>query len=365
MAGLGCRAPNRSPPASTNLRPPTPPRSPNLQAVRTQLPLGLRHALGVPPPLHPLRLALERLLRRPAADERWLEAVLAAYVSVAVLPAPPQAAAAAEQHLLAALAELQAATAAQELLQQAAQHAASAAASQLAVGGGTAACLPSHRRRLCGEALQHLTSPACLEAAAAAHLLLKCAQPGRQQEQGPEQAVQLAALLHSPRTALEIELLCLAALLPGWEAALRRLAGLRDEPPPLARAGGSSGGGDAAAEAAACQAATLLCDACASQPEAVLEQHPALLAEVCRQSFRFTCAFAPLLGDHLRAAAGGTRPAAEAARWRAEHATKHADHVTDYLLAKGCSPAAAEAAAVAVGGLDAPPSGAAVAATPC
>lgn len=321
-----------------------------LQAVLTQLPLGLRHAVSAPPPLHPLRLALERLLRRPGADERWLEAVLAAYVTVAVLPAAPAAAAAAEQHLLAALGGLQAAAAAQELLQQAAQHAAAAAAAQLAAGGGSSSavgCLPDDRRRLCAEALRHLTSPACLEAAAAAQLLLQYAQPGEQQQDQQQPSQRLATLLHSPPTALELELLCLAALLPGWEATLRRLAGLLDEP--ASRAGGSSSG-DAAADAAACQAVTLLCDACASQPEAVLGQHPALLAEVCRQSFRFTCAFAPLLVAHLRTAASGTRPTAEAARWRAEHAAKHADHVTDYLLAKGCSPAGVEAMAAAAGG---------------
>jgi ribosomal protein S14 len=129
------------------------------------------------------------------------------------------------------------------------------------------------------------------------------------------------------------------ALLPFWEGTLQRLA----EPhTPAAQRPSSPGDGsrqrDAPAGAAqqAAAAVQLLCAACGSQPQAVLRQHPALLAEVCRQSFRFTCAYAPLLAAQQRAAADDTRTAAEAARRQLAHATKYRDHVADYLLAK-CS----------------------------
>ena len=320
--------------------------------MRPQLPASLQAGLDAVA-THPLRTLLERLLRRRPArqePERWLEAVLAAYMAAVVLPgqASPTAAAAAEQHLLAALGALQLAAAAQGLLQAAAQQAAAAAAAQLRWSGRSSSdAHEAQRRALLAEALQHLTSPACLGAAAAAQLLAQRAQqlaaPQPQADQPQERAhaapaAALACLLHSPPTQLEVELLCYVALLRSWEAMLVRLAGI-DAPCSLRLAGSSASGSSDAAQ----QAQQLLCSACSTQPQAVLAQHPALLAEVCRASFRFAAAYAPLLAGQLVAAADDTRSAAEAAQWRAAHATKHADHVSDFLRAKLCAAAGAAA----------------------
>ena len=330
------------PSGSVPLRPSHPPHPPPLvQALLPQMPHSLRQALPAVA-RQPLRLALERLLRRPAT-EAWLEAVLAAYTAAVMLPSPPVQQVAAEKALLDALAGLQHAAAAHGVLHAAAQQAVHHAAARLRLYAGGGGCDDSRedgraarlgaaeRQQLLAEALQHLTSPASLEVAAAAQLAAQQHPPaGRDAEE--QRGSPLASLLHSPPTRLEVQLLCLVVLLPGWEVTLRRLAGL--EP------GGESlsCGGECGSARAAQQAVQLLCGACASQPDAVLAQHPALLAEVCRESFRFTACFAPLLGEDLRAAAADTETAAEAARWRAAHATKHVDHVTDYLLAKGCSP---------------------------
>lgn len=300
--------------------------------------------------------------------DRWLEAVLAAYMAAVVLPAPPNQQLAAEQQLLAALAGLQAAAAAQGLLHSAAQKAVGAAAAQVLYTSSSSSCcavaggdslvpLSAERPILLAEALEHLTSPACLEVAAAAQLLLQhagrlTAQPQQDEatHQQQDQQPPLGRLLHSPPSRLEVQMLCLAALLPAWEATLRRLAGLDDVCRHGAGSNGSSNSSStsstSSAAATAHQAVHLLCSACASQPEALLAQHPALVAEVCRQSFRFTACFAPLLAGHVAEAADLTRAAAEAARWRAAHMTKHADHVTDYFLLK-CSGASAAGPAMA------------------
>lgn len=304
----------------------------------------------------PLRLLLERLLRRAVAataerSERWMEAVLAAFAAAVILPAPPAQQAAAEQQLLAALAGLQGAAAAHNLLATAAQQAAGAATAQLRYRGsgsssqtgssGSSGLTPSPAERPCllAEALEHLTSPACLEATAAAQLLMQTAEQQQRQQQADEQPPPLARLLHSPPTALEVELLCLAALLPSWETTLQRLAGLAADQ----QEAGSSDTFSCQPSPAVQQAMKLLCTACASQPATVLSQHPALLAEVCRRSFRFTAGLAPLLARQLAEAAGDTPAVLQAARWRAAHLLKHADHASDYLLAKLSDAAASSA----------------------
>lgn len=315
-----------------------------LQALQPQLPPALQASLATIA-AQPLRALLERLLRRrPAGQEpeQWLEAVLAAYVAVVLLPSQsnPAAAAAAEQHLLAALGGLQQAAAAQGLLQVAAQQAAASAASHLRLGSHADAPT-AERHSLLAEALQHMTSPACLEAAAAAQLLAQRAHQlaalpppaGQPQEHEPEAAA-LKGLLHSPPSQLELELLCYMALLPSWEAMLARLAGLAA---PTGQQCGSSSGNCSPSSgilSAVQQAVQQLCAACRGRPDVVLSLHPALLAEVCRVSFRFAAVYAPVLAAHLAAAVDDTRSAAAAARWRAAHATKHADHVSDYLQAK-------------------------------
>ncbi len=269
---------------------------------------------------------------------RWLEAVLAAYVCTVVLPsqASPVAAAAAEQHLLAALGTLQQAAATQQLMHAAAQQAAAAAAGHLRLSSYSNAAA-AERCTLRAEALHHLTSPASLEAAAAAQLLVQRARqlaappppadPQQGQEQRP-QPTELGGLLRTLPSQLGLELLCYVALLPSWEAMLARLAGLA-APTAQQRPGSSSG-----SSSAALQAVQLLCAACKERPDAVLALHPALPAEVCRISFRFAAAYAPLLASHIAAALDNTRSAAAAARWRVAHATKHADHTSDYLQAK-------------------------------
>lgn len=283
--------------------------------------------------------------------------MLAAYSAAVILPAPPTQQAAAERQLLAALAGLQGAAAAHSLLASAVQQAAGAAAAQLRYGGGRSISSaesggsrlppsPAERPSLLAEALEHLTSPARLEAAAAAQLLLQQAERlTQQQQQWPdEQAPPLARLLHSPPTALESELLCLAVLLPAWEATLRRLAGLdADQHAVSSTDADQRGSGCPTSPAAVQQAVQLLCAACASQPESVLAQHPALLAEVCRHSFRFTACVAPLLARQLSEAAGDTPAVSEMARWRAAHLLKHADHASDYLLVKITAAAASNA----------------------
>lgn len=265
--------------------------------------------------------------------------MLAAYIHVVVLPnqATPAVAAAAERHLLAALGALQQAVAAQGLLRAAAQQAAAAAAGQLHLGSSFRGAA-QERHALLAESLQHLTSPAALEAAAAAQLLVRrmhqlgAVTPADGQKQVQEhdpQAAALAGLLHSPPSQLELELLCYMALLPSWEAMLARLAGLAAPPDQQCSRGGSHG--------AAKHAVEQLCGACREQPDAVLALHPALPAEVCRVSLRFAAAYAPLLEAHLAAAMDDTRSAAAAARLRAAHATKHADPASDYLQAKLCA----------------------------
>lgn len=333
------------------------------QALRPQLPIGLAAAMPAVAS-QPLALTLERLLLRSPAGpnepaERWLEAVLAAYTAVAVLPAPPGEQAAAEQQLLSTLGGLQQAAALQSIAHSAAQQAVAAATAQLRQGYSRSMRFTAEQQQLREEALQQLTSSTCLQAAASAHLLAQRAQQeaesaalaaaaaaaaAGQQAEAPQQAAAqaLSGLLHSPHTPLEVELLCLMALLPCWEGTLQRLAELHTAAAqqPRSTGDGSSCQQDAPAgaaqQAAAAAAVQLLCAACASQPQAVLRQHPALLAEVCRQSFRFTYAYAPLLAAQQRAAADDTRTAAEAARRQLAHATKHRDHVADYLLAK-CS----------------------------
>lgn len=345
-----------------------------------QLPAGLQASL--PAAAHrPLQLMMERFLERLAAapytaapeptatatstseatndsHSCWLGAVVGAYVTAVVLRKPPgPEMAAAERHLTSALAGLQQAAAVLGLLQEELHAAAAAAACNLRCLGSTgsagqAPCLAAtERRQLLEEALQHLTCSEGLELAAAAQLLAqradeKAMQQAQQHtalegttEQGSDAALcaqpagpALAVLVHSPPTALELELLCLVALLPCWEAVLQQLT--RPDGHGEAR---SSWGHDAAGSAAAAQAVQLLCSACGEQPEGVLAQHPALMAEVCRRSFRLTCAYATLLVQHQRAAAEGTRAAAAAARWRVAHAVKHPDHVSSYLLAKGCT----------------------------
>ncbi|KAI7842689.1 hypothetical protein COHA_003620 [Chlorella ohadii] len=317
-----------------------------LQALRPQLPASLQAGLAAVA-AHPLRALLERLLRRRPADqepERWLEAVLAAYIGTVVLPsqASPVAAAAAERHLLAALGTLQQAAAAQRLMHAAAQQAAAAAARQLRWSSYSDAAAAAERSALLAEALQHLTSPASLEAAAAAQLLAQRAQqlaalpppadPLQGQDQRP-QPTALEGLLRSLPSQLELKLLCYVALLPSWEAMLARLAGLA-APTAQQRVGSSSGSSSSGSPDAAQQAVQLLCAACKERPDAVLALHPALPAEVCRISFRFAAAYAPLLASHIAAALDNTRSAAAAARWRVAHATKHADHTSDYLQAK-------------------------------
>ena len=336
----------------------------NLQALRPQLPIGLAAVLPAVAS-QPLALTLERLLlRRPAElnepPERWLEAVLAAYTAVAVLAAAPEQQAEAEHQLLATLGDLQQAAALRSISHSAARQAVASATAQLGCGEGTSSLQPApeQQKKLRKEGLQHLTSPACLEAAAVGQLLANrlhqqmalvaaAALPsaGAQQQpeaQHPPEAQQTAAqalssLLHSPLTQLELELLCLVALLPCWEGMLQRLAGLDTTAErPSSSTHQRETPTRTAGQQAAGAAVQLLCAACSSQPQHVMRQHPALLAEVCRQSFRFTCAYARLLASQQRAAAEDTLAAAQAARWRLAHATKHRDHVSDYLLAK-CS----------------------------
>ena len=298
-----------------------------------------------------MQLVLERLLRRqPSGDapERWLEAVLAAYMAVVVLPSPAERQATAEQQLVATLSRLQQAAAVHSIMHGAAQQAAAAAATSLCTAGGLCQAGVRHRRQLQHEALQQLTSPACLEAAAVAQLLAQRAQHhlgSGDQPRGTGWGQAVGALLHNPPTQLELEVLCLLVLLPCWEAVLARLA---DADAPTNRHSCSPGGSasaivqatvDAATcntdgiKAAAQEALQLLCTACGAQPDAILRLHPALLAEVCRQSFRFTCCYAALLAQQQEEAVQGTATEADAARWRLAHATKYSDHVTDYVLA--------------------------------
>ena len=353
-----------------------------MQALSPQLPPGLRAEL-IAIAAAPLRVLLQRLLSRlpapPAASpgvtsegaassaqpSLLLADVLAAYMAAVVLPLPPgPRQAGAEGHLLASLSGRLQATAVQAALTAAAQQAAGAAATALQRSAGDVhgtGLAAEERRQLLQEALQELTSSAGLEAAAAAQLLAQRAeqqveaqQQQEQQQRGsadaanvatqqdgqPEEAADnvLAALLHSPPTQVEIELLCLVALLPDWEGTMRRLADLQDDTLQPASSGGSSSTACiTAGGAAAQQAVQLLCDAAAGQLDALVAVHPALPAEVCRRSFRFTCAWGALLARQQRAAADGTRPAAEVARWRVAHAAKHADHVSDYLRSLGCT----------------------------
>lgn len=260
---------------------------------------------------------------------------------------------AAERHLTGALADLQQAAAVHILLQAEAQAAAAAAAHELRWQGsnGSVGLPAAELQELLEEALRQLTCTEGLELAAAAQLLTHqaeeqamqqverqvgaaaAAEPGSDASaRAQPEAADLASLLHSPPTAVELELLCLVALLPCWEAVLQRLTRSQG---PCKAAGGM--GHVFSRNAAAAQAVQLLCSACTEQPDDVLAQHPALLAEVCRCSFRFTCAYAALLARHQRTACEGTRAAAEAARRRVAHAAKHPDHVSSYLLAKGCT----------------------------
>lgn len=346
------------------------------QALQLQLPAGLHASLPMVAQ-RPLQLLLERLLARHASTRdasagggdtqgSWLEAVLAAYMAAVVLrraPGPQQAAA--ERALLATLAGLQQTAAVQGLLHGAAQQAAAVAATDLKCRNsdrhsswiGAGALAGAEQRSLLEEALQQLTSSA-LETLAAAQLLLHYAEqqqaaaavePAARNAEGTEQALEeqpapgtLGGLLHSPPTMIELELLCLVVLLPCWEATLRRLARLEGsafQPADAAADSTSSSSGEctAAGSRAVEQALQLLCTACTSQAEAMLQLHPALPAEVCRRSFSFTCCYAALLEEHQRQAEGDTRTAREAARWRVVHAAKHDDHVTSYLLAKGCT----------------------------
>ena len=333
------------------LRPP----SFHLQALQPQMPAGLQQLLPAIAQ-QPLQVMLELLLRRQpplaayACSAPWLEAVLGAYLAAVVLPSPPHQQAAAEQRLTATLARLQQAAAVHDILHDAAQQAAATARSRMQFGGKSGIGplgaeeeeQQQQRRQLREEALCYLTSPACLEAAAAAQLLARRAQHNLERQPGLG-AQALGGMLHSPATQLELELLCLLLLLPGWDAMLRRLAGLDEQT--LGRSSsrcsgdggsGSGGGGGGSSGALARHAAQLLCAACSSQAQAVLQQPPELLAEVCRQSFRFTCSYATLLVEQRRQAAEDTQAAADAARHRLAHATKHRDHVSNYLQAKCC-----------------------------
>ena len=269
-----------------------------LQELGPQLPAGLTLAL---PALrqHPLQLLLEALLRRcppPAGtggtatpSGEWMEAVLAAYMAAVVLPSPDERRAAAERRLLAALAGLQQAAAVQSLMAGAAMQAAAARAAQLRHHSSGNGGSERDRLRLMVEALQHLTSQACVEAAAAAQLaadrvhhygvpldsLLLLQQPQSSLAAAEEVTAAAATAIE-----LEVEVLCFVALLPSWEAMLRRLARPDDA--------GPCRGPPAASDVAARQALQLLCAACGSEPTAVLAQHPALLAEACRPSFPLT-----------------------------------------------------------------------------
>lgn len=342
--------------------------------LRLRLPAGLQAALPAAAQ-RPLQLLLERFLAQPAAaadpfsgasgtsarfttipESCWLGAVVGAFVVAVVLrrPAGPEQAAA-ERHLTAALACLQRAAAVHGLLLAEAQRAAASAALDLrgwrSNGMGHGQALPAcEQHQLLEEALRYLTCSQGLQLAAAAQLLTRQAEERgvqeAEQQAGPAAAMaagvdvpqlaelhgtDLASLLHKPPTALELDLLCLVALLPCWEAVMQRLANLGA---PGKAAGSRSH--DAATSAAAAHAVQLLCSACTERPDDVLAQHPALLAEVCRGSFHLTCAYAAVLVRHQQAAAEGTRAAAQAARWRVAHAVKHPDHVSSYMLAKGC-----------------------------
>ncbi|KAL4856900.1 hypothetical protein ACK3TF_002942 [Chlorella vulgaris] len=333
-----------------------------LQDVKHQLPAGLQALLPVIG-RQPLQLTLERLLLRNLSTTTtqpvaWLEAVLAAYIAAVVLPSAPEQQKDAERQLIDTLSRLQQQAAVQGILQQAAQQAAAAAAAQLGSrrGCGNEGDNPGdaslrgqeaqQQQQLKEEALRYLTSPACLELAAVAQLLTQRAQHAEARQPVAELAEQhqdsLAALLHSPATELELELLCWVALLPGWEAALHRLAGFGKGALAGRRSSSDSALGESKSSrlhthAAQQQAMQLLCGACACQPQALLRRcRPELLAEVCRQSFRFTCGYAALLQQQQRAAAEGTEREAAAAKRHLAHATKHCDHVSQYLRAKCC-----------------------------
>lgn len=259
-----------------------------MQAARSRLPTWL--AAQAPKVLQqPRALLLSVLLQRVAPDPAWLQTVVAGYIAACVLPAQePADRAAAEAELTQALVAagqqrvLSLATAA-VMAESAAAATSTAAVACLAASGTGATQQAAHAVRVA--ALQYFTSDGTLAAAAAAQLLLQ-----RLEQEQDSQAALLDSLLGPRPTLMELEVVCLALLLPGWEAVLQRL---------------QTGIYDTRDEVHEMQPAVrnalvhYLCSQCKAAPSHILQLPPPLVAEACHKSFALLCSFTTLLREHV------------------------------------------------------------------
>jgi hypothetical protein len=228
----------------------------------------------------PRVVLLAALLQRNPADPDWFQLVVAGYVGTCILPLLQAERAAAEADLVEVLAHLGQqqvlGLAVGALLEEARATAVALAASAPATEELRPDLNLTKRASLRQAALRYFTSGPTLAAAAAAQLLLQGLGAGSVTPHG---------FLGTPPLLLEVEVLCLAILVPTWEQVLHRLQqGSRPPNSTIAL----DGQGQLAARQWLVQ---LLCQLCNSHCQLLLQLPPALLAEVCRESFHFTCRF--------------------------------------------------------------------------
>lgn len=303
----------------------------------------------------PDRLLLRALLQQTgtamtdAAGVEQLHAVLAAYTGVYLLgqgKAPPMEA---EAALLGTLTELgQEHTSIATLSAVLSDMTAAAKASTFA-----AKCHEwrSENSSLAAEALVYFTSESTLRAAAAGQLLLQVLEGG---------GSALSSVLTPMATGTtELEVACLALLMPGWESLIARLStcccgGQLSSSAGMAAEQYSATALWGAAEPSSCPAwhpattmpqgtasptlhselVTMLCTVWTDHPGALLALPPPLLAEACRFSFRFAAAYVSVLAAQgVSCCTGGDGWSGPLAA-HAAHATLHADHISDYVWAK-------------------------------
>eukprot|EP00887_Chlorella_sp_A99_P003110 scaffold9.g3110.t1 len=316
--------------------------------VEAQLPLWLRDVAARPDAellACPDALLLRALLRKAARpssassgqsctchgdDTSQLQAVLAAYTAVCILEPQQRSASAhhpgdAERQLLGVLAELGQARSMHATLGAAVDEAAAAARwrARLLVAAKPAGCNSTGVREA---ALEYFTAEATLQRAAAGQLL--------SQSLGSRALSLAAGFSPAAASSLELEVMCLALLLPVWESVLQRVAGSGGS---LHAQHAAYAAKDAASSDCHSQLSSFLCTVCAEHPGSILVLPPPLLAEVCRQSFRFACSYAEVLRrqrELWRASGGAGGGVDDPLSCHAEHVALHGDHISSYFTAK-------------------------------